>query len=101
MTCRLFSAKPLPEPMITYLQLDILEQTSVTFVSKDNIFPSRNFSRNCRLQNVYHMSTSVSYIKVADFIFCVDDESWQVGIPIHHLGPLLLTWFNFNPSMDK
>ena len=19
----------------------------------------------------------------------------------HHLGPLLLTWFNFNPSMDK
>ena len=20
---------------------------------------------------------------------------------IHYLGPLLLTWFNFNPSMDK
>ena len=21
--------------------------------------------------------------------------------PMFHLGPLLLTWFNFNPSMDK
>ena len=28
MTCRLFSAKPLPEPVMNYFQLDILEQTS-------------------------------------------------------------------------
>ena len=25
----------------------------------------------------------------------------QVNIFDSHLGPLLLTWFNFNPSMDK
>ena len=31
---RLFGAKHLPEPMLTYYQLDSLEQTSVKFVSK-------------------------------------------------------------------
>ena len=31
MACRLFGAKPLPEPMLTYCQLDSYEQTSVKF----------------------------------------------------------------------
>ena len=34
MTCRLFGAKPLPEPMLNYCQLDHEEQTSVKFESK-------------------------------------------------------------------
>ena len=34
MACRLFGAKPLPEPMLTYCQLDPWEQTSVKFESK-------------------------------------------------------------------
>ena len=38
MACRLFGAKPLPEPMLTFCQLDPLEQTSVKFESKYEIF---------------------------------------------------------------
>ena len=33
MACRLFGAKPLPEPMLTFCQLDPQEQTSVKFES--------------------------------------------------------------------
>ena len=38
MACRLFGAKPLPEPMMAYCQLDSLEQTSVTIQSKYKLF---------------------------------------------------------------
>ena len=33
MACRLFGAKPLPEPMLVYCQLDSWEQISVKFES--------------------------------------------------------------------
>ena len=32
--CRLFGVRPLPEPMLTYSQLDLFKQTSVKFPSK-------------------------------------------------------------------
>ena len=38
MACRLFGAKPLPEPMLTYCQLDPYEQTSLKFESKYKTF---------------------------------------------------------------
>ena len=34
MACRLFGAKPLPEPMLAYCQLDSWEQISVKFESE-------------------------------------------------------------------
>ena len=34
MACRLFGAKPLPEPMLTFCQLDPYEQASMKFESK-------------------------------------------------------------------
>ena len=34
MACRLFGAKPLPEPMLAYRQLDSWEQISVKFLSE-------------------------------------------------------------------
>ena len=37
MACRLFGAKPLPEPMLAYCQLDPWEQTSVKFESSSFI----------------------------------------------------------------
>ena len=40
MACRLFGAKPVPEPMPTYCQLDPQEQTSVKFESKYKTFHS-------------------------------------------------------------
>ena len=34
MACRLFDAKPLPEPILTYCQFDLKEQASVQLESK-------------------------------------------------------------------
>ena len=42
MACRLFGAKPLPEPILTYCQLYPEEQTSVKFKSKYKAFHSWN-----------------------------------------------------------
>ena len=47
--CRLFGAKPLPEPMLTYSQLDSLEQILVKFESEFCHFHSRKCVWNCRL----------------------------------------------------
>ena len=49
MACRLFGAKPLPEPMLAYCQLDSYEHISVKFESESNHFHSRKWIWNCRL----------------------------------------------------
>ena len=46
MACRLFGAKPLPEPMPTSCQLDTYEQNSVKFESKFKVFHSQNVFEN-------------------------------------------------------
>ena len=53
MACRLFGAKPLPEPMLAYCQLDSWEQTSVKFESKYKTFIQENESET-RLRNGSH-----------------------------------------------
>ena len=50
MTCRLFGAKPLPEPMLLYCQLDPYEQTSVKFQSRYKTFHSQKCIWKCRLR---------------------------------------------------
>ena len=54
MVCRLFGAKPLPKPMLTYYQLDSYEQTSVRFKSKHNIFIHENAFENvvCEMADI-------------------------------------------------
>ena len=54
MVCRLFGAKPLPEPMLTYSQFDPLGKTSVKFESKYKTFHSRKCIWKYRLRNVGH-----------------------------------------------
>ena len=49
MACRLFGAKPLPEPMLVYCQLYSWEQISVKFESEFSHFHSRKCIRKCRL----------------------------------------------------
>ena len=49
MACRLFSAKPLPEPMLAYCQLDCWEQISLRCKSKIYHFHSTKCIWNCRL----------------------------------------------------
>ena len=54
MACRLFGAKSLPEPMLTYCQLDPQEQISVKFHSKYKIFHSRKCIWTYRLRDAGH-----------------------------------------------
>ena len=49
MACRLFGAKPLPEPMLAFHQLDSRKQISVKFESEFCHFHSRKFIWKCRL----------------------------------------------------
>ena len=49
MACRLFGAKPLPEPMLSYCQLDSWEHISVKFESEFYHFHSRKCNWICRL----------------------------------------------------
>ena len=52
MACRLFSAKPLPAPMLVYCLLDPQEQNSVEFESKHKIINSwKCIWKKCRLRN--------------------------------------------------
>ena len=54
MACRLFGAKPLPEPMLTYCKLDHGEQTLVKFESKYKPFHPWKCISKCRLRNSNH-----------------------------------------------
>ena len=51
MACRLLGAKPLPELMLTYCQLDHQEQISVKFERNSNIFRPENAFENVVCQN--------------------------------------------------
>ena len=54
MACRLFGAKPLPEIILPYSQLDPWEQTSVKFESKYKNFHWWNCTWKCCLRNDSH-----------------------------------------------
>ena len=51
MACRLFGAKPLPQPVLTYQQLDPYEPISLKFKSQFKHYYSRKCIRRCRLRN--------------------------------------------------
>ena len=63
---------------------------------------------NCALTRIIHElhddykstqeTAEWSYIELWYSLVCNDVTN---KLDPHHLGPLLLTWFNFNPSMDK
>ena len=54
MACRLFGAKPLPEPMLTYFQLNPYEQTTVKFAFKYIFFIVENAFENvvCEMSDI-------------------------------------------------
>ena len=54
MSCRLFSAKPLPEPMLAYCQSDPYEQISVKLKSKYKLFINETAFENAIGQNGGH-----------------------------------------------
>ena len=58
---------------------------------------------NCRIVNVYPYvdRTSATYITKQGSLRTFHIEKLTLPIVNTMQGPLLLTWFNFNPSMDK
>ena len=54
MTCRLFGAKPLPEPLLGYCQMDSWEQISVKFESEIYNFNQENAFENVVCQTGRH-----------------------------------------------
>ena len=73
MACRLFGAKPLPEPMLTYCQLDHWERLPMEFESKYKFFIHENafkavvcervaiFSRGRWIKKDYQLQLSYTY----------------------------------------
>ena len=76
MACHLLGAKPLSQTMLIYCKLSPWEQISVKFESKENVFENV----------VWEMASVLSGPRRVNAI---------------DLWPLLLTWVNFNLSMDK
>ena len=65
MACRLFDAKPLPEPMLSYCQLGPSEQTLVKLESKYETFHSWNALENaiCEMAAILSMERWVLLTK--------------------------------------
>ena len=84
MACRLFGAKPLPEPMLAYCQLDPWEQFSVKFESEFYHFHSIN-----RSGVTLDLRTYVHLGRACRFTYAV---RWS-GIPIKSRHGL--TYFHF------
>ena len=70
MAWHLFGAKPLPEPMLIYCELDRWEQTSVKFESK---FMEENAYENvlCKMSAILSQPSSRISIIVSFFVLCV------------------------------
>ena len=67
----LFSTKPIPEPKLTYCQLELQEQTSVKFESKYDKFHSRICIWKCCLQNVSHFVKDLPHLMVSLIIITI------------------------------
>ena len=77
MACRLFGAKPLFKPMLSYCQLDPKEQTSLIFNRNTNLFINQNASENI----VCEMATILSrgrWVKVWTCSLISALELWRI-----------------------
>ena len=112
MACRLFGTKPLPEPMLTYSQLDSWEYISVKFESQFYHFHSRKCIWKCRLPkwwpfcpggdgviplascfNPLYVSTCYCGGQSFLWILMKPHDSWSlVSARIYHRG----VWHHFN-----
>ena len=73
------------------------EQTLVKLESKYNDFQPRKCIWKCCLQNAVH-------VILVSKCQCQSNSRHNIAVQqlnIYTQGPLLLTWINFNPSMDK
>ena len=66
MAFRLFGAKPLPEPMLDFCQLDSWEQISVKFESEFYNFDSKKCIWKCRLTELRPFCPGGDELRVTD-----------------------------------
>ena len=88
MAWRLFDAKPLTKPVLTYCQLDPWEQTSVKFESKYKTFHSRKCIWKDHLRNGGHfVKRCVSWTQFHFSIFDIEHilQRSQSSSPIYWL----------------
>ena len=64
MACRLFGTKPLPEPMLTYCQLDPEEQIAVKFYQNTKLFIEKNAFENvvCEMAAIFSSGRWVNWL---------------------------------------
>ena len=91
MACRLFGAKPLPEPMLIYCKLDLAEQTSVKFGSKYKTFHSRTCVWKCRLRNGVHFVQGGSLVRFDGCVHSIPLSWYQ----IHLTYTIVAQWWQF------
>ena len=93
MACRLFSTKPISEPMLAYCQLDPWEQSSVKFLSKFKYFHSRKCVWECLENGGPFVSASMCY--------SMDQAHIWTNAGILLIGPLgtRVQW-NFNRNSN-
>ena len=94
MACRMLGAKPLSEPMLPYCQLGHKEHTCISV--KSYLWCESFYPRKCSSAKWRPFYLGLNVLR----------PLWKVSsihyyIACRRQGPLLLTWFNFNPSMDK
>ena len=86
MAFRLFSAKPLPEPMLTYCQYVSWERTSVIFLSKLKQFCWRKCI--CRLQNVGHLISASDRLQIVCLTVC-SGADWCMYVSFYPVEMIL------------
>ena len=83
--CRLFHAKPLPEPMVTCYQLDEWEETTVKSESKFKTSHSWKCFSKCRLRNGGYF-VSGRWVNVFHGLLIFRRLYWAVTYAINVLG---------------
>ena len=89
---------PLPKPMVTKFFDDIAKERNF------RLAPIRAEMFERKLKMYLYV---LSFIDVDSMQACEFHSEGNINqlkntaIPVDGLWPLLLTWFNFNPSMDK
>ena len=89
MACHLFGTKPLPEPKLTYCQLDPYEQTSMKFKSKYKLFIQENTSEYVVCEMAAILSRG-RWVKGQAITWISDDQDL-----LHHMPSL------YRPHLGK
>ena len=75
-----------------------LERNITIFFNQENENNSDKINHPSHEKNIV-LWKNFPVVQCHDTVFCASDQLYTPDCGV--LWPLLLTWFNFNPSMDK